>query len=248
MSNDPALTVPTAQSIITDALIDAGIVGLEESIEPPVLNRSLTQANYLLTQWQRKRFMVYHLVTYNVTSTGAQTYNVGAGQSFNINPRPERLESAYLRLLNNSGVLTVDLPLNIVPSMEDYNRFTLKNMGTLAWQIFYDPAWPVGVLYPWPVPQASLYGIFVTFKETLNQFVSLDSKVNLPLEYRPALQYCLARRFRATYQLPPDPGIDRLAREAVNAIRLANAAVPTLVMPSALRSRQRAYDYRSDNP
>ncbi len=248
MSNDPAITVPTVQQIITDALIDAGIVGLESAIEQPILNRSLTQANYLLSQWQRKRFMVYHLVTYNVTATGAQTYNVGLGQPFNINPRPERLESAFLRLLNNQGPLTVDIPLDIIPSMEDYNRITLKNMGTLSWRIFYDPAWPNGVLYPWPVPQASLYGIFVTFKETLNQFVALDSKVNLPLEYRPAIQFCLARRFRATYQLPPDPGIDKLAREAVNAIRLANQAVPTLTMPRALRSRQRAYDYHSDTP
>ena len=40
--------------------------------------------------------------------------------------------------------------------------------------------------------------------------------------------------------------ISKFARRALNAIRLANVAVPTLTMPNAVRNRGRAYDYHSD--
>ena len=60
-------------------------------------HRLLLVGGQLREHRQRKRFMVYHLVTYNVTATGAQTYNVGLGQPFNINPRPERLGQRVLQ-------------------------------------------------------------------------------------------------------------------------------------------------------
>lgn len=249
MVNTPPLPVPSVSQIIVDALIDAGVCGIGESIEPAILNRAFAQANYLLAQWQRKRWLVYHLVDYSLVSTGALSYGVGAGLAFNINPRPDRIESAFLRLVNNAGNLQPDLPLDIIPSMEDYNRIVLKTMGTLPQRIFYDSGWPNGTLKPWPVPQASIYELHVTFKETLNQFQNLQAKVNLPPEYAPAIQFCLARRFRATYQMPVDLEINQLAREALNAIRLANVQVGVLTMPRGVRRQGNgAYSYQSDSP
>lgn len=256
MPNEPALKVPTAGEICSAALLKAGIVGYDETIEPIILNQAFADANDLLAQWQRNRYLIYRLVNYGFVSTGAQTYSVGLGQTVNINPRPDRLESAFVRLTNNAppGSLPVDLPLGIISSKEDYNRIVVKNLGTLPWRIFYDPGqdppndvgWQIGTLYPWPVPQASIYTIFVTFKETLARFLNLQQPINLPPEYQPALKWCLAEVLRASYQLPEDPQITKFARRALNAIRLANVAVPTLSMPSQISDRQRAYDYHSD--
>ena len=242
---NPSPPIPTAGQIIEIALRKSGVVGIDEAIEQPMLNDALDDANDLLAQWSRSRYLVYHLVTYGIPSTGAQTYAAGLGLPVNINPRPDRLESAFLRL-NPTAPLPVDLPLDIIPSMEDYNRIVLKKLGTLAWRIFYDPAWPTGVLYPWPIPQASIYSIFATFKETLPRFPALITPVNLPPEYQPALKWCLAEVFRESYQIPSSPMISKFARRALNAIRLANVAVPTLTMPNAVRNRGRAYDYHSD--
>ena len=100
---DPAegvLPVDTVATLLTNALVDGGIVGIDESIEQPILNRALTQANWLLAQWARKRFMCYRLAEYSIVSTGALTYTVGNNQNININPRPDRLEYAFLRFLN----------------------------------------------------------------------------------------------------------------------------------------------------
>jgi hypothetical protein len=247
--SEPALPVDNVQQLLTNSLVDAGVVGIDEAIEQPVLNRAFTQANWLLAQWARHRRLVYRIQDYGFVCTGAQTYSVGAGQTVNINPRPDRMEYAFLRFLNsqtNNG-LPVDIPLELITSHEDYSRIAVKTVGTLAWRIFYDPVWPVGLLFPWPVPQATIYEIHVGFKVVLPRFQSLQSKILFPPEYEAALNYSLAKILRVTSQMPPDPMLNSLARNALNAIALANTAMPTLSMPKPLRIRQRSYDYRGDS-
>ncbi len=269
--SEPVLPIDTCQALLTNALVDAGIIGIDEAPEQPILNRTFTQANWLLAQWARKRWLCYRIQDYAFVTTGADTYLVGNGQTVNINPRPDRLEYAFLRFLNQSNLASgspwssgfssgfgplgptggsasalVDIPINIIKSHEDYSRITVKFIGTLPWRIFYDPLWPIGVLFPWPIPQPSIYEIHVGFKVVLPRFSSIQQPINFPPEYEAALNWCLARRLRVTYQMPADPEINALARDALNAIRLANTAVGVLPMPSFLRNRNRGYDVRGD--
>ncbi len=236
-------------ALITNALVDAGIVGIEEAIEPSILNRAFTQCNWILAQWARKRWLTYRIQDYSVIATGNQTYSVGLNGDININPRPDRLEYAFLRFLNSAQPpqFPVDIPLGIIQSHEDYSRITVKTIGTLPWQIFYDPEWPVGKLFPWPVPQASLYEIHVGFKVVLPRATGVANPINFPPEYEVALNWSLARRLRASYQMPADETINALARDALNTLRLANQQMGVLQMPSYLRNRNRGYDYRGDN-
>lgn len=249
MPNEPALPVDTVKDLAVNCLTDAGIIGIDEAVEQPYLNRTFRQFNWLLAQWARKRWMDWRLAEFAVVSTGAQTYSVGKGGSVNLNPRPDRLEYCFVRLLNQSppGNLPVDLPVRVIPSREDYARIVVKNIGTLPWQCFYDPTWPVGTLYPWPVPQATIYEMHFGFKDVPARFYSLAEPIGFPPEYEAAINWAGARRLRVSYQLPIDTEVNALARDAVNTIRLANTAVGTLQMPAALTRRQRAYDYRSDS-
>lgn len=244
-----AIPVDNVTQLLTNALQDAGIVGIDESIEQPMLTRALMQANWLLAQWARKRWLVYRIQDYSFVCNGSLTYpvgNIGAGVvGININPRPDRLEYAFLRFLNS--ITPVDIPVDIVQSHENYALIPVKNIGTIAWRIFYDPEWPVGVLRPWPVPQGGgQYEIHAGFKVVIPRFASLQDKINFPPEYEAALNWCLARRLRVSYQMPADPEITSLARDALNTIRLANQQMGTLSMPRALSNRNRAYDYRGD--
>ena len=245
--SEVSFPVDNTQTLLTNALVDAGIAGIDEEIEQPIINRALRQANWLLSQWSRKRWLNYRIQDYSFVATGAQSYTVGAGQTINISPRPSRLEYAFLRFVQTSNALPVDIPLSIIQSHEDYSRITVKTVGTLPWRIFYDPIWPVGLLFPWPVPQATIYEIHVGFMVVLPRFAGLQSPINFPPEYEVALNWCLARRLRATYQMPPDSTIDSLARDALNVIRLANQQVGVLRMPRELRNRNKAYSYQSDS-
>jgi hypothetical protein len=245
---EPALPVDNVGDLLTNALIDAGIVGIDESIEPAYLTRAFRQANWLLSQWSAKRWLVYRIQDYSVVSTGAASYSVGLGGNININPRPDRLEYAFVRFLQSSapGNLFVDIPLDIIQSHEDYARISVKSIGTFPYRIFYDPTLTIGTLIPWPVPQAGLYEIHVGFKVVLPRFRNIQDPINLPPEYEPALNWCLARRLRISYQLPGDPDINSLARDGLNTIRLRNQAMGVLRMPEPLRNRQRSYSPYSD--
>lgn len=255
----PAQQLPApavVSALLTDTLVTAGIVGVDESIEPAVINKALTLANRMIAQWQHERYMVYQLVDTGFTSTGANTYTVGAGQNFNINPRPDRLEFAFLRQLSGSGTpppnggsQPFDWPLQIINAYEDYASIRLKTLGTFSAAVFYDPGWPIGILHPWPVPQSGIYELHILCKQTLQRFPNLQAAVMFPPEYEAAIEWCLARRLRVGFQLPADPDLNALAAQAKNIIRKANAQVPTLRMPSELtRSGDSAYNYRSDTP
>lgn len=259
MANAPAIQLPApyvVEALLTETLIIGGIVGIDESVEQPVLNIALNLANDLISQWQHERYMVYQLVDYGFGSTGALSYTVGAGQNFNINPRPDRLEYAFLRqVVNNgspapnAGTQPFDWPLEVIDAYEDYAAIRLKTLGTFSAAVFYDPGWPIGILKPWPVPQQSIYELHILCKQTLQRFPSLQDKVNFPPEYGAALKWCLARRFRVGFQMPRDPDLNALAAQAKNVIRKANAQIPTLRMPRELTNNgNSSYNYRSDTP
>jgi hypothetical protein len=259
MPNAPAQQLPApeqVQTLLTDALTTSGVEGFDASIDPDVLNKSLRLANRMIAQWQRERYMVYQLVDYGFTSTGAQFYTVGAGQNFNINPRPDRLEYAFLRQLSNNGspapnagTQPFDWPLEVIDAYEDYAAIRLKTLGTFSAAVFYDPGMPIGKLYPWPVPQAGIYQIHILVKQTLPFFAQLQQAVMFPPEYNAAIEWCLARRFRAAFQMPADITINQLAAQGKNIIRKANAQIPTLRMPRELiNNGASTYNYRSDTP
>jgi hypothetical protein len=259
MANAPAQQLPAPEIVsvlLTDALVTAGVVGLDESIEPEQQNKALRIANRMISQWQHERYMVYQLVNYGFPSTGAMSYTVGAGQNFNINPRPDRLEFAFLRQLSNNGspapnagTQPFDWPLEILDAHEDYAAIRLKSLGTFSAAVFYDPGWPIGKLFPWPVP-SSLYELHILVKQTLNLFGSWQQQVIFPPEYSAALEWCLARRFRVASQMPADPTINELAAQGKNTIRKANAQIPQLRITGDVPGMHGGgvYNYRSDQP
>jgi hypothetical protein len=236
----------TALDIITLAYKDAGVLGVGQTLLAEDVNDALTRLNMMIAQWRVKRWMVWHLVDVSVVSTGAQSYSVGPGGDINVSVRPDKIESAYFRMLPGaSGTQAVDYPLQILFSMEDYARITLKQLVSFSQCIFYDSAWPLGRIYPWPIPQASLYEVHILLKDVLAQFTSLTSTYNFPPEYQAALHYNLVVRTRAAYRLPPDPVYDGLAKDAMETIRSANAQIPSLVMPDNL-VRPSVYNIYSD--
>jgi len=236
----------TANDIITLAFRDAGILGVGQSLLPEDYNDALTRMNMMIAQWRVKRWIVWHLVDKSVVSTGAQSYTVGPGGDINVPFRPDKLETAYFRMLPGAnGTQAVDYPLQILFSYEDYARITLKSLVSFSQCIFYDSAWPIGRIYPWPLPQANLYEVHIVLKQVLNEFADLTSTFDFPPEYLAALHYNMVVRLRAAYRMPEDPGFNDLAKDAMQTIRAANAQIPSLVMPDNL-VRPGVYNIYSD--
>lgn len=162
--------------------------------------------------------------------------------------RPAKLESAFLRQLNTAPPNQIDYPLDILQSMEDYNKIALKTLQSFPGAIFLDPGWPLATLYCYPVPQAALYAIYATVRQQLPvSFPSLATPLNLPFEYYSAIMLNLALRLRQTFTIPSFPGdmLPGLAKNSLSVLRGANTAIARLGMPAQL-TRPGIYNIFSD--
>lgn len=226
-------TTQAIGTLINQALRIVGVVGVGETASASDVSDALGLCNMMLAEWQALRWLSYGLRDVSCISTGAQSYTIGAGGSFNT-PRPDRIEAAFMRQLNAGVTQQVDFPLTIIPSMEDYSKIRLKTLSSFANAVFYQSDYPVGFLLFWPIPAANEYELHVIVKTPLDQFTGLTDQIFLPPAYQSALLWNLAVRLRPLYGFAPDPTISALAVSTLEGIRNSNAQVPTLRMPGGV--------------
>jgi hypothetical protein len=242
-----SIQITTAQDLVSFALRAAGVIGVGETALAED-NRDAFQAlNGMIGLWMRKRWITgFHTTDNAVVATGALSYTVGPSGNINLTTRPNRIEAAFFRQFINSPGYAVDYPLVILESREDYNRICLKSLSSWPQYIFYDAAWPLGNAFVWPVPQASIYEIHITFRGLeVAPFTTYTQVINLPPEYTEALWTNLVLRLAEIYQLNVSDGIRRLAQDSLNTIRAGNAQISRLRMPTVL-VRGALYDVFSD--
>lgn len=245
----------TAADLVSEALTIAGIVGDGQSASGMITNATFKRMNRMLAQWQRKRWLIWHLVE---TALVADGLHGGAGSPFTVGPappgtagnfnmfRPDRIEAAFNRQVIPTQPNAIDYPLEEMKSYEDWANVALKTLGSFPSYFFYDPAMPLGKLYVWPVPTpAGLYEVHIITKEVLAQFATLGSALATPPEYESAIIFNLARITRVAFRKPADAELNSLARENLNVLRMANAQVPRLRMPDDL-TRPGVYNVFSD--
>jgi hypothetical protein len=96
----------TVRDLLSWMLRESGVVAAGQVPTSQDINDAFLRVNTLLAQWQRKRWLVYHLVDVFTPSTGQAAYYVGPEQSFNIAMRPDKIFSGFFRQFNqnaNSG-------------------------------------------------------------------------------------------------------------------------------------------------
>jgi hypothetical protein len=252
---DPTSTTP--QDICLAALKEAGAIGVGQTPLPEDISDAQARLQWMLMQWERKRWLVYHLVNLSLVSTGAQSYTVGPGGQFNVGAvgsgvRPGKLSAAFVRQLQGS-MNSVDYHLEILQSREDYEWITLKTLvagpGEAA---FLDSGWPMALLYIWPIPQPSIYEIHITIHEQLPiawPTTFTTATFDIPYEYYNAMVYNLAVRLRPKYRMGTYPGdpLPGMAKDSLAVLRTPNAQIAKLRMPNTLR-RRGLYNIFSDRP
>ena len=248
---DPHRT--TASDLASAALRDCGAWGVGQTPLAEDISDAKARMQWMIQQWERKRWFVYHLVTYSAVAVqdpegqlqGKQVYTIGPGGDFNtdlrlnnfsseysqefhpaypMSTRPNKIESAYLRQLVLSQPNQIDYPLLPIFSMEDYNKIALKGLSSFPGYFFYDSSWDLGQLYFWPVPQANIYSMHVSVKEQLPpNFTEAASQIELPYEYYNAIVLNLAIRLRPKYGIVSMPG-DTLALQAKDSLNVLKKA------------------------
>lgn len=232
---------------------DSGVLGVGQALQAQDTSDAIRRINMMLAQWKRRRWLVFHLVSYSHTMDGSLFYTIGAGGDINV-ARPNSIESAFMRQSVQSTPSQIDYPLILIQSYEDYSRIALKNMQAgPSWYLFYDSGWPLGKLYPWPLAGGSSGGsgpfeLHIQVKDELTSITTanLVQEIALPPEYEQAIYAVQMMSTRSAYRLPPDQGINGMARAALETLRTANLQIPTLNMPAAIQSRG-GYNIWSDS-
>lgn len=235
----------TGTDICTDGLRYSGILGqgIDAAGEDIIAAKNLL--NDMLAEWSARQWLVYHMQDSSVICTGALTYSIGPGGNIAVATRPERIWAAYVRLRTlTAPSLQTDYPLELINSRQDYSRIALKQMASFPQVLFYDAAFPLGLLYPWPLPGAQ-YELHVVTQAILAQVADLAATLVLPPQYNGPVKWNLARRLRAAYRYPADREVNAMAASGINVISSNNFAVPTLQMPAELVGGGR-YNFFSD--
>jgi hypothetical protein len=239
--------MPTGTDICTAALLRAGVTGVGNPPSADQISRALALLNDMLALWSSKRWINYAEIDHTIVVTGAQSYTIGPGGDVNVTARPDRIEWGYVRLLNSGASMPVDIPLEPIGSYEDYSRVTLKRLLTQPGWFFYDSGFPLGRIYPLPIPSLpSQYELHFGTRIILPVLIAPATNIVLPPQYTYAMKWNLASEVRAEWRLPAAKDIDAKAQDGLNTIRSATVQVPTLSLPAGRAGSQGIYNPFSD--
>jgi hypothetical protein len=228
----------TALDIILRARRLLNAHGVGETLDTELANDGLEALNAMLESWSIDGLLVYAIQSNTFTLTGAQTYTIGTGGTFNM-ARPDRIEAAY------TTVNGTDYPLTIINN-DQWNDIAVKNLtSTYAEYIKYEPFMPLGTLSVYPKSNGA---ITLNTYQPLQAFETLTEVLVLPRGYERALAFNLAIEISAEAQKPVSREVMMIASTSKAALQRINAENdelqidPVLLGISARGSRLNGYN------
>ncbi len=215
--------MPTALQLIESSAKKLGALQAGESLSAADATDSLAALNSMLDGWAIDRLMVYEIQQDTHTwpaSTASRT--IGTAGNFNVT-RPTKIEKGtFFRDSSNN-----DYPVIVTMDRVTYDSLTVKSTsGTYPNILFYDPAYPLGILYVYPVPSASLT-LHLNTWQVLQSFAALTTDLALPPGYQRAIEFNLAIELESIFNLKAPDSAIKIAGKSLAALKGINA--PSLV-------------------
>ena len=202
----------TRDDIITGALRLCGAVAMGETPTTAQVTESAQTLNMLVKAWNADGMALWALKEYTLDLTlSAQTYNVGLGQTVNIN-KPLKITQAIL----HDTQTNVDIPMRII-TRDEYNRLGNKTTTGQPIQIYYEPLRDYGILHVYPPANSAAVSykqIKFTYMRPFEDFDASTDEPDFPQEWFDALKYGLASRLAGEYGISMDDR-KQLQQEAV---------------------------------
>lgn len=172
-------------------------------------------------------------VTY--TTPGNIAYDSQTGASIG---RPLKIQTGFTRVTANAASSGLDYWFDVV-SIARYKQYGWKGVpGPWPYAAAYNPTFPYGTLFVYPMPIAS-YQVHLWTDQILTTFASTTADFQMPQGYSRALKKLLAVEIAPIYGKTPNPMLVAQAKQAMDLIKANNAQpVPTLKFDSDLVSSQ----------
>lgn len=194
----------TAISLINSALRTCRILGSEETATAEDSIIGLAVLNALLGSWSLENLTVYRVKEETFAlAAGTASYTIGAGGVFNTD-RPPAIESAFMRVTN------VDYPV-LVLEKQTWDRVPDKlAVGSIVTELFYDPAYPLGVIHVWPVPN-NVQSLHINSMQQFTSAATLSTDIPLPPGYEIPLKNELAIMLGSELNAPVSESVYAIA-------------------------------------
>lgn len=254
----PALTY-SVLDIVTDALIEVGMLSPGEMPDGETAQWAFRKANFLLDTWAARKNFVYASTFNKYTLVpGLSPHTIGPSNTatFQVDQRPVKIVRASIIL--NNVTPNVDVPLTLRDEQWWMEEVTIKDLqSSQPTDLFYNPSFPDGQLFYWPVPDTA-YETRLEVWSLLSQFQSITDPIggpngvtSLPPGYRNALMLTLAETLLPGGEKEAHPTLIAAAAFARLAVFGNNTASPRMStrdsgVPGADQSiRSSNFNYKS---
>lgn len=217
--------------ICTDALFENGAYGIDTPVlTAPDGEMALRWLNRRLDAWSGlKRYAFTETFTQFTLAPNHQPHLIGPGLAapdFAVAQRPVRIEGAALVL--NNVTPNVDSPIINIRDAAWWKNQRVKSIATTTpTDLYYEPDWPNGSLFLWPVPTFA-YGLRLQLWGVIARFVKLTDVFSFPPLYERAIVLTLAEDLCRPFGRPLTPDLVAAAREARADLQTNNIKSPRI--------------------
>lgn len=205
----------TALDLIKGSLRLLRVLSPDTDLSNEEANDGLNALNQMLDSWSLESLNLYHTTREELTLTsGLNPHTIGTGGTLNT-ARP--IEITYAALKDGGGQI---FEIGIVDA-DTYDRVKIQTIqNTYPMYLYYDPDYPLGKIYLYPVPMGNT--LLLHSNKALTSFAALTDAVTLPPGYLRLLRYGLAAELAPEYQTTAGADILRILQESKMAVKVVN--------------------------
>jgi len=214
----------TIRTLVSNAMTEATILAAGESLSAPDGNWGLSVLRRILNEWNADRLTVWatSFETFTLVAD-LSPHTIGPTGIWTTTQRPVSIDGANLILPTD-----VNTPIRIVNAQWWLNQTTPTIETTVPTDLYYQPDWPDGKLYFWPVPTVA-YDVELMLRVLLDDTVELSDDFTMPPGYESAVTLTLTEGLLASYGIQQPPtGLTERAAKARARVFANNDVTPAL--------------------
>jgi hypothetical protein len=204
----------TAGTLINAALRQIGAYAPGETPTADDTGSGLEALIMMVQSWSAKNIRIYFTEQDTYTIGAVVPITIGSGGMMNT-VRPNSIQGAFVRDSN-----AVDHALKIVGG-DTYRKMSLKSFGSSPEILYYNPEYPLGLIYIWPTGGGTLY---LDSLKPLIDPTALVSTISFPPEYNEAIKWGLAVRLCPEFGKQLTPELATMASQSLDFLETKNFA------------------------
>lgn len=226
----------TVRDIISRSLRLLGVLASGETAEASQTQDALTTMNAMVSAWKNDGLLIYKNQIQTVSLIASQqSYTIGTLGDFAID-RPDYIVEAKYSLNN------IEYPIEIL-NLKQWADIPNKLVsGSIPTKLYYNPEYPLGVLYFWPLPNGAS-SVVLYYGNSIDSFTSINTTVSLPPGYEDLLVYGTAERIAPEYGKDLSASSYKILKETISGIKRRNTKPHYAIPDQTGAGRMGTFDF-----